>query len=632
MYLTNALILNSGAIEKLTLEPQFNSDGTPKAIVLVGTNGSGKTNVLSIVADGLIEIAAKHYQNITPPQGQGRQFFRTLGGRTQRISAQFELSAMQFKDDSHEFIYRAKSGDVSPESVSSEMDPYKALAQWSDENEKNVVGPQAEIERIYRTGAYAFFPSTRFEAPYWANLSILDRDPEADFSIVFSKNLNKPILVQNSLQALKPWIMNIMMDTIVNPAELLALNNMELIRGKINANSTYMNTYNGLTHIIRSILRRQDASVHWLNRSYGDRRITAFLNNQIAMPSLDSFSTGQSSLLSIFGTVLKYGDVGTAAIPLDQIRGIVLIDEADAHLHADLQHDALPELIKMFPRVQFIVSSHSPLFPLGMRKIFGDDGYILIELPSGIRIDAERFSEFEASFAYFRGTQAFERKVHDKLLESQRPLVLCEGETDPKYLKAAAELIGFSDLSTGVDFDWIGTKVGSKEGTGGGFTNLDSALRFLKNNPQFVTRKVALLYDCDTKKPTDDIGELFVRCIPINDENTTTDKGVENLLPDEVFTSEFYLKKDRKDGANRTTVSELQKTKLCDHLCSVARVPRHFAKFSDVLMELRKILIPDLMPVEVPPSPSSPPHVSGELNGTLIENDATQAASEAEPE
>jgi ABC-type uncharacterized transport system ATPase subunit len=40
--------------------------------------------------------------------------------------------------------------------------------------------------------------------------------------------------------------------------------------------------------------------------------------------------------------------------------GIVLIDEIETHLHIELQKKVLPFLTKMFPRVQFIVTTHSP--------------------------------------------------------------------------------------------------------------------------------------------------------------------------------------------------------------------------------------------------------------------------------
>lgn len=40
---------------------------------------------------------------------------------------------------------------------------------------------------------------------------------------------------------------------------------------------------------------------------------------------------------------------------------VVLIDEVENHLHATMQRSVLPNLLKAFPNVQFIVSTHSPL-------------------------------------------------------------------------------------------------------------------------------------------------------------------------------------------------------------------------------------------------------------------------------
>ena len=48
------------------------------------------------------------------------------------------------------------------------------------------------------------------------------------------------------------------------------------------------------------------------------------------------------------------------ANPAD-IFGIVLIDEIDLHLHPSLQRDLVPRLRKVFPKVQWIVTTHSPL-------------------------------------------------------------------------------------------------------------------------------------------------------------------------------------------------------------------------------------------------------------------------------
>ena len=53
-------------------------------------------------------------------------------------------------------------------------------------------------------------------------------------------------------------------------------------------------------------------------------------------------------------------------------RGWALIDEPELHLHAELQERILPFLAKSFPRVQFIVATHSPavLASLGGATVF----------------------------------------------------------------------------------------------------------------------------------------------------------------------------------------------------------------------------------------------------------------------
>lgn len=53
---------------------------------------------------------------------------------------------------------------------------------------------------------------------------------------------------------------------------------------------------------------------------------------------------------------------------LSQVHGLVIIDEFGIHLHPALQNDALNRLQKTFPRVQFIVSTHSPLLLNGLKR------------------------------------------------------------------------------------------------------------------------------------------------------------------------------------------------------------------------------------------------------------------------
>lgn len=49
--------------------------------------------------------------------------------------------------------------------------------------------------------------------------------------------------------------------------------------------------------------------------------------------------------------------------------GIVLIDEVDLHLHPRWQRNILSQLTKVFPNIQFVVSTHSPVIVVGAAEI-----------------------------------------------------------------------------------------------------------------------------------------------------------------------------------------------------------------------------------------------------------------------
>ena len=103
------------------------------------------------------------------------------------------------------------------------------------------------------------------------------------------------------------------------------------------------------------------------------------------------------------------------------LEGIVLIDELETHLHIELQRKIFPFLTTFFPRVQFIVSTHSP--------------YILTSVPNTIIFDLEKKVRFEdmsnysidnVAEAYFDSEDyslEFEKKLteYKKLLEKSNP-------------------------------------------------------------------------------------------------------------------------------------------------------------------------------------------------------------------
>ncbi len=73
-------------------------------------------------------------------------------------------------------------------------------------------------------------------------------------------------------------------------------------------------------------------------------------------------SDGEKRIIDIIGKIISYFVVSFKSSKKDLLnfQGIVLIDEIEKHLHPQWQRRIVPELQKIFPRVQFIITTHSP--------------------------------------------------------------------------------------------------------------------------------------------------------------------------------------------------------------------------------------------------------------------------------
>lgn len=89
------------------------------------------------------------------------------------------------------------------------------------------------------------------------------------------------------------------------------------------------------------------------------------------------------------------------------LEGIVLIDELETHLHIDLQKKILPFLTEFFPRLQFIITTHSP--------------YILNSIANAKAYDLEKCIELENLAMYSSDELAegyFDSDAYSNLLKS----------------------------------------------------------------------------------------------------------------------------------------------------------------------------------------------------------------------
>lgn len=97
---------------------------------------------------------------------------------------------------------------------------------------------------------------------------------------------------------------------------------------------------------------RYDIRYQELRVTFDDGRVLPF----------GRLSDGQRNLVALAADLAwrimqLNGYLGAAA--LDQTRGVVLIDEVDLHLHPAWQWDVLANLRKIFPAVQFVVTTHA---------------------------------------------------------------------------------------------------------------------------------------------------------------------------------------------------------------------------------------------------------------------------------
>lgn len=104
-----------------------------------------------------------------------------------------------------------------------------------------------------------------------------------------------------------------------------------------------------------------------------DRKITKYIfigedNKNQELPWED-LSSGTRNIIALIGDILiRMYDQQREIMDPGELRGIVIIDEIDLHLHPQAQKDLVINLTRTFPNVQFIASTHSPIPLLGVPK------------------------------------------------------------------------------------------------------------------------------------------------------------------------------------------------------------------------------------------------------------------------
>ena len=528
MYLQKLELKNTGPIEHITIECIFGDDGYPKPIVLVGKNGSGKSIAIAHVVNALTMLQGKVFEDSDVDRGK---VYKLRSPVYVRQGSTYSTGEVEFSNG----ICVSEIQLTMPKDQYQE--PVPAYKYWDKvpANENSLISTNSnnmssDVKDLLNHGTHIFFPPNRYEEPAWLNELSLRNKANYPSLRNFTNYSNRPIVNYAPLRELQNWLLDLIYDSHALETHSILVPGLKETDGVVKP-QVFTGRDGPATQILKPIEKflrtifRKSGELTWHVGSRNTRRIGILIDEEIITNNLFALSSGETVLLDLFLTIIRDFDLSDAPLSsLNDIQGMVIIDEIDLHLHTDLQHDLLPNLIQLFPRVQFILTTHSPLLLIGMEKTLTNNGFQIFEFPEGREIEVERFSEFKSAFECMKETAHFEEEIRTKVKESEKPVLFLEGSTDIRYLNKAAELLEKTDLLKCFELTEFG-----------GSTNLDKIwnARISLNLSTVIKQKWLLLYDCDVNKSNVNEGKLFRRKIPQQNHNIKS--GIENLFSNETI-------------------------------------------------------------------------------------------------
>ena len=449
MYLKRIHNVNVGPIEDAEINFPFDEENNPKPVIIVGENGTGKSVLLSNIVDSFYEFASKAFSDSVKrdDSGLGSQYYKIVTGQEIHHGKEFMYSWIEYEDrDSSDkkatYLFRTENFTFEK---FCEMENITDEKYFDRKESKKIFMDEEQTKKLFVENAICYFPPNRYEKPSWMGKNYYDISESEHPSVrekIFGR-LDKPILVENVTSRTLQWLLDVIADSRAD---------VKLEGNVLNIDDSRTNAQNLLalgvarknieTIMSEILLKEIYFGLNYRNAAGSRFNVNLTDNGEPVALSLDALSTGQSALFNMFATIIRYADMNdlNKSIELDKIKGIVVIDEAELHLHTNLQREVLPKLLKRFPKVQFVISSHSPLFLLGMDEFYGKDKYEIYQMPGAIKISSERFSEFERAYGYMSETERHQQEIQSAIEQHNgKTLIITEGATDWKHMKAAYE-------------------------------------------------------------------------------------------------------------------------------------------------------------------------------------------------
>ena len=168
---------------------------------------------------------------------------------------------------------------------------------------------------------------------------------------------------------------------------------------------------------LQQIFDVESLKLHFDRKSYNFEIITE--KNEPF--NFNNLSDGYSAIISIVTELLLRMEAHE--VKSYDLEGIVVIDEIETHLHVDLQKKILPFLIDFFPKIQFIVTTHSPFVLSSLSNATICD----LETKT-ITTDLSSYS-YDALLESYFNTDKYSQEIKNKISEFEK-LISIKDRTD----------------------------------------------------------------------------------------------------------------------------------------------------------------------------------------------------------
>lgn len=507
MYLKNLHIQHLGPISDLVISPR-KLDGVPVPVVLVGQNGAGKSLTLSVLLDAMTEVRRQSFSKL--PEVDQQNYVRVSSKNYIPSAQAFSRASAVFSDGTDEMTFNevVSNKDFSQfeKCASQEILSLPGLREggFATSGFHKIATLSESAKKKVQSLSLLYFPYFRYEPAYW-----MSKSTNVDFASIDSyygqAKLN-PIRT-NVVEETKRWLLNVLLDKEIyeKKATQFTVPGGGLVINRFAYEGPNTLLHGMVNEIFTTMLRAKDPSITTARIGIGpkgNRVISLHATRQdepeyVVTPDIAQLSSGELMVLGLVTETIRSYELTSGSAPgsLSDVSGIVLVDEIDLHLHISFQRTVLPLILRKLPRVQFIISTHSPFFLLGMAETGEVD---IFSLPIGNRTSPEEFGEFQVAFDVFvQNNEQFRTRyetISKQVAKAGRPLVITEGKTDWKHLKQAlAKLKGegrFQDLD--LDFFEFDSSVEM------GDTKLSQMCEYMATIPQ--QRKTIFVFDRDNQQ------------------------------------------------------------------------------------------------------------------------------------